>query len=191
MWSRWTAARIEHRFGISPALREDHAVCAPTPRGRNSKQPSRDGLFISTGPATPRRWSCDQPIQRRFLDNIPTFGYLPSAINCWPGDRRPNLQTKIRHRGGIIREKSRTRPVEAASQNHALGGGGRQQRVWKKAGGVVPISDLNDNTVEVSDTKLPFFRVQYHPESSPPRPLHDCSIKFCSSPCLKNKISHM
>lgn len=125
-----------------------------------------DGLFLSNGPGDPRL--CQETIailRKALLRKKPIFGICLGAQLLALATGAKTYKLRFGHRGHNqpCRDLNTDRCL-LTSQNHGYAiDEASLPKDWK-----VSFRNMNDGSVEgISHKKLPYFAVQFHPESSP------------------------
>lgn len=125
-----------------------------------------DGIFLSNGPGDPAAVTYSIPVVKKIIESgIPTFGIcLGHQISALALGAK-TYKMKFGHRGANHPVKDlATSKIEITSQNHGFAVDEKSLPATVEVTHV----NLNDQTNEgIKHKSLPFFSVQYHPESSP------------------------
>jgi len=134
-----------------------------------------DGFFISNGPGNPATITETHKIIKKALDKeIPTFGIClgNQALALAAGAKTYKLKYGHRSQNQPV-INTETNKCYITSQNHGFS----IKEDSLPAGWKIWFKNLNDDTIEgIKHKTLPFFSVQFHPESTPGPT--DCNYLF-------------
>ena len=147
-----------------------------------------DGIFLSNGPGDPAAVTYTIPVVKQLIESgIPVFGIcLGHQISALAMGAK-TYKLKFGHRGANHPVKDLlTSKIEITSQNHGFAVDEKSLPSFIKITHV----NLNDKTNEgIRHKTVPFFSVQYHPESSPgPHDSHYLFDRFIEMIKVHKKI---